>query len=168
MEFQHRGHTYTRIISPARVTDADGKDRDYYPSAGEELIEDALRKLATEQKAGFFDKPNFSSGVMFTLYQLCEELSKRGHTRSYQEIVQSLNVLSQCIVEIRPHADGESKIVAPCLPSLAAVSRAKLSQDPKARWVVQFHPLVTGSIDDVTYRQYNYALMMGHSSQLAR
>jgi hypothetical protein len=34
--------------------------------------------------------------------------------------------------------------------------------------MVQFHPLVTGSIDKVTYRQFNYHLMMSHSTQLAR
>jgi len=34
--------------------------------------------------------------------------------------------------------------------------------------VVQFHPLVTDSIDQVTYRQHNYGLMMSHSTQLAR
>jgi hypothetical protein len=53
--FQHKGRTYTRIINPARVTDFDGKDRDFYPSATEELVEDALRKLAIEQQAGYFD-----------------------------------------------------------------------------------------------------------------
>ena len=29
-------------------------------------------------------------------------------------------------------------------------------------------PVVTGSIDNVTYRQFNYHLMMSHSTQLAR
>lgn len=76
--------------------------------------------------------------------------------------------MSQCIVEIIPHGSGESKIVGPCLPTLAAVSRAQLRSDPKARWIISFHPLVTGSIDQVTYRQFNYHLMMSHSTQLAR
>lgn len=168
LTFQHRGKTYTRIVSPARITDADGRERDYYPSAAEELVEDALRKIATEQQAGYFDRPNFTSGVVFTLHALRQELKKRGHTRSYYEIVESLTILSQSIVEIIPHGSGESKIVGPCLPTLAAVSRAQLRSDPKARWIVSFHPLVTGSIDQVTYRQFNYHLMMSHSTQLAR
>ena len=168
LTFQHRGKTYTRIVSPARVTDADGKARDYYPSAAEELVEDALRKIATEQQAGYFDRPAFTSGVVFTLHALRLELKKRGHTRSYYEIVESLTILSQCIVEIIPHGSGEAKIVGPCLPTLAAVSRAQLRSDPKARWIISFHPLVTGSIDQVTYRQFNYHLMMSHSTQLAR
>ena len=168
LTFQHRGKTYTRIVSPARITDEDGQERDYYPSAAEELVEDALRKIATEQQSGYFDRPSFTSGVVFTLYALREELKKRGHARSYYEIVQSLTILSQSIVEIIPHGAGESKIVGPCLPTLAAVSREKLKSDPKARWIVSFHPLVTGSIDEVTYRQFNYHLMMSHTTQLAR
>jgi hypothetical protein len=96
--FQHKGRSYSRTIFPARVVDLDGKSRDYYPSATEELIEQALRKLAVEQQAGYFDKPNYRSGVVFTLYALREELKKRGHTRSYYEIVLALNVLSGTVI----------------------------------------------------------------------
>jgi hypothetical protein len=167
---QHRGRTYTCTISPARVTDLDGKQRDYYPSASEELVEDALRKLAADQQAGFFDKPNYRSGVVFSIYAVREELNKRGHTRSYQEIVQALNILSGSIIEItsQDKDKGEVLVKSPYLPSLVAVSRSKLRDDPKAKWAVQFHPFVTGSIDQVTYRQFNYHLMMSHSSQLTR
>src|SRR5271156_4943197 len=91
-EFQYKGRTFVRILSPARVQDLDGVTREYYASANEELVEDALRKIATEQQSGYFDKPNYRSGVVFTLYALREELKKRGHTRSYQQIVLALNI----------------------------------------------------------------------------
>ena len=58
-QFQYMNRTLTCTITPARVTDLDGEERDYYPSATEEIVEDALRKLATDQQAGFFDKPNY-------------------------------------------------------------------------------------------------------------
>ena len=170
MTFQHRGRTYTRTIFPARVIDLDGKYRDHYPSATEELIEDALRKIATEQQAGYFDRPNHGSGVKFTLHALRKELKKRGHARSYQQIVLALNILSGTVIQIsvKDAGKGEGVTRSPYLPHLAAVSRSKLRDDPEAKWVVQFHPLVTDSIDQVTYRQYNYGLMMSHSTQLAR
>ena len=41
-------------------------------------------------------------------------------------------------------------------------------EDPDARWYVEFHPLITQAISAIDYRQYNYALMMSHSTQLAR
>jgi hypothetical protein len=167
--FQHRGHAYTVIVYPARVMDLDGVKRDFWPSASEELVEDALRKLAIEQQAGFFDQANGRSGVVFTLHALRKEMERRGHARSYQQIVQSLNILSQSIIDIMPEGgQGEGKIRSAYLPSLAAVSRKRLKDDPEAKWAVQFHPLVTGAIDRMTHRQYNYHLMMSHGTQLAR
>jgi hypothetical protein len=169
-EFQYRGHSYACTISPARVEDLDGKQRDFYPSANEELVEDALRKLAAHQQAGFFDKPNYRSGVVFSMYALREELAKRGHTRSYQEVNLALEILSKSIIEIRAQSEGkgEAMAISAYLPSLIAVSKKRLKDDPKAKWAAQFHPFVTGSIDQVTYRQFNYHLMMSHSTQLAR
>lgn len=168
--FQYRGRTYACTISPARVADLDGKQRDFYPSANEELVEDALRKLAADQHAGFFDHPNYRSGVVFSLYALREELSKRGHSRSYQEVYLALTILSKSIIEIavQDAGKGEGLAISAYLPSLVAVSKTRLKDDPKAKWAAQFHPFVTGSIDQVTYRQFNYHLMMSHSTQLAR
>jgi hypothetical protein len=169
-EFQYKGRTLVRRLFPARVQDLDGVYRDFYASANEELIEDALRKLATEQQSGYFDKPNYRSGVVFSLYALRQELKRRGHTRSYPQIILALNILSGSIIEIasRDQAKGEFLTRSSYLPHLAAVSQGRLREDPKAKWVVQFHPLVTGSIDKLTYRQFNYHLMMSHSTQLAR
>jgi len=169
--FHYRGHTYTCTITPARETDLDGKQRDFYPSATEELVEDALRKLAADQYAGFFDKPNYDSGVVFSLHALREELARRGHTRSYQEIVLSLRILAKSSIEISatgPNGVGEGFALQNYLPSLSAISRDTLKNDPKAKWSVRFHSLVTRSIDQVTYRQFNYHLMMSHTTQMAR
>lgn len=168
--FHHRGRVYGCTITPANVRDVDGNRGYFYPGATEELVEDALRKLATDQHAGFFDKPNYRSGVVFSLYALREELAKRGHARSYQQIIMALNVLSGAIIEIelRDGEKGEALVKSPYLPSMVAVSKQRLRDDPNAKWMVQFHPFVTDSINQVTYRQFNYHLMMGHPTQLAR
>jgi hypothetical protein len=168
--FHHRGRAYGCTITPASVKDLDGTRGYFYPGATEELVEDALRKLATDQHSGFFDKPNYRSGVVFSMYALREELAKRGHARSYQQIVMALNILSGSIIEIeaRDGEKGEALVKSPYLPSLVAVSKKRLKDDPDAKWMVQFHPFVTDSINQVTYRQFNYHLMMGHSTQLAR
>jgi hypothetical protein len=98
---------------------------------------------------------------------LRKELQKRGHTRSYQEIIRSLQILVGSTIEILlPEGAGFAK--TSYLPALAAVSRTKYKEDSNARWVAHFHPLVTESIDKLSYRQYNYHLMMSHSTQLAR
>lgn len=171
VEFFYRGTTLKTIIQAARILDEKtGTSKDYYPSANEELIEDALRKIAADQQNAFFDKLNYRSGVVFTLYMLREELKKRGHTRSYQEIVLSLHILARSTIEIRNAngKGGEGFSVSAYFSGLSAVSKNKFADDPKAKWIVQFHPLVTHSINALTYRQFNYAQMMSHRTQLAR
>lgn len=165
--FVYKKREYRMRITPAIIDAEGGGEKAFYPSANEEIIEDALRKIAAEQYKGFFDKSGFKSGVVFSLNVLRQEMQKRGHTRSYQEVIHSLNILAGSHIEIFLSNDkGFAK--TSYLPSLAAVSRARWMEDPEARWVAHFHPLVTQSIDTLTYRQYNYHLMMSHTTQLAR
>jgi hypothetical protein len=84
--FRHHQVDYLATITPARIEIKEGPDKgktmDFYPSASEELVEDALRKMAADQQQGFFDKKGYVSGVAFSLYQLREELAgedTRGH-----------------------------------------------------------------------------------------
>jgi hypothetical protein len=175
LNFRHNQQDYLATITPARIEVKDGPDKgktvDYYPSASEELIEDALRKMAADQQQqqGFFDKKGYVSGVAFSLYQLREELAKRGHARSYREIQLSLEILHKTNIEITSSAGREEQVrSATYFPALAAARRKDIEADPSARWVVQFHPLVTRSIDQVTYRQFNYHQLMSHRNQLSR
>jgi hypothetical protein len=168
LDFSYRGRNYTAEIQPAKIREGD-KVVDYYPSANEELIEDALRKIAVRKSQGFFEKPSLRSGVSFSLYELRQELAAQGHTRSYQQIVHSLNILRKSHIELR-RVDGKEEVLvaANYLPGMAAVSRGQLDEDPNSRWVVQFHPLVSRSIDQLAYRQFDYATMMALPTQLSR
>jgi len=171
LSFQHRGMKYKATIQPSWIkVDSDDDILGYYPGANEELVEDALRKIAAEQSNGFFDKPNYRSGVVFTLHMLRKELKKRGHARSYQQIVLSLQILAKSVIEITADngKKGKKIAVSSYFPGLTAATKDLLENDPEARWAVQFHPLVTQAIDQVTYRQFNYAQMMSYPSQLAR
>jgi hypothetical protein len=168
-EFQYGGRFFTVKVRPARITGKNSKEMEFYPSAREELVEDALRKIAAEQNCGFYEErpEDRRSGVVFSLYMLRKELARRGHTLSYQQVMESLYILADTSVEICA-SDSTSVFKSAILPTLAGVSRAKLSEDPKARWFADFCPLVTESIRTLTYRQYDYHAMMTHSSQLAR
>jgi hypothetical protein len=173
LPFRHNKQDYQATITPARIETKDGPDKgktiDFYPSASEELIEDALRKMAADQEQGFFDKKGYRSGVSFSLYQLREELAKRGHARSYREIQLSLEILHKTNIELTSqHGLEQSVGSSTYFPTLGAVRRKDIEADPSARWLVQFHPLVTRSIDEVTYRQFNYHQLMSHRNQLTR
>ncbi len=168
ISFVYHGQAYTAEIQPARIRES-GKTVDYYPSASEELVEDALRKIATRRDGGFFEKPTMRSGVAFSLYELREELAARGHARSYQEIIQYLTILHMSHIKILiGEGKGEAFVGSSYLPTLAAVSQKQFADDPEAKWVAQFHPLVAQCIDQLTYRQFNYQTMMGLPTQLAR
>lgn len=169
--FKYRGRQLEARIQAAIIFDEKTlTEMHYYPSANEELVEDCLRKIATEQESMFFDQKNYRSGVVFTLHMLREEMKKRGHTRSYQQIVLSLKIMARSSIEIIS-SDGKGSdgfTINNYFSGLSAVSKHQLAEDPEAKWIVQFHPLVTQAIDKLTYRQFNYAQMMSHSTQLAR
>jgi hypothetical protein len=177
VDFQYRGKTYTAQIRPARIEVRDKKGQltdktiEYYPSAREELIEHALRKLASEQYAGFFDKPNHRSGVAFTLYRLRQELAAQGHAMTYEGLAEGLEVLHYSQISILdPESDANdpSLISQAYLPALGKVNKNGRAADADAKWFVQFHGLVTDSINQITYRQFNYQRLMKCSTQLSR
>ena len=92
LTFCYKGETFRVEISPAKldvvndggVTVVDGnsvRTIDYYPANREELVDEALRKIASKKSYGFMrdGKPHEISGVVFTLYELMVELSETGH-----------------------------------------------------------------------------------------
>lgn len=162
--FVFRGKEMTVKIRPARIT-VDNKDKEFYPAAREELVEDALRKLACQPGHGYLD--NDRSGVMFTLHQLRNELKRNGHTLSYYEVVEALEILSSTTIKIAS-LDGKTIYVTSPLTSLLGVSKDDLKNDPLSKWYADFSILVTEGIKLIKYRQYDYTLNMSFKSQLAR
>lgn len=170
LPFTYRGAPFVASIYPARIKDKDGQRLSYYPSAREELIEHALRKISADQYAGFFHHPSYRSGVRFSLHQLRKELEQQGHSLRYDELIEALDILSLSSIEIvaANNAGDEAFARSTYLAALTGVRRKDYDADHDAKWAAQFHPLVTQSIDQVTYRQFNYQRLMKCSSQLAR
>jgi len=164
------GKEYEIVIQPARILDNQGNVAEYYPCGSDEIIEDALRKISTLQNSGFFEGSAAPrSGVSFTIYQLREELKKQGHSKSYKEITLSLQILANSIIRIKTEGrKNRAFIDGPYFRQLCCVSIIDIEEDPSARWYVEFHPLITQAISAIEYRQFNYALMMSHTTQLAR
>lgn len=163
-EFEHGGKAFRVAIYPGRI-ETDHGFREYYPSVREELVEDALRKIAARQEQGFFAQTR--SGCVFSLHGLRKELAARGHTMSYQQVHESLSILNAARVDLFG-PDGKRMFRASILPQLSGVDRAHLDMEPKAKWWCDFYPLVTYAMGTLGYRQYDYERMMGHPSQLAR
>jgi len=162
--FSFGDDTYTIEIQPAQV-ERNGGLVDVYPAETEELIEDVLRKFLADQNAGYFDETTRTACIYFTLDRVRKELRQRGKTRSYQEIVEALEILASCVLTIRKGAKAMSKDV---IVSVTGVSRDEYLADPRSRWVATFHQFIMHSIAGLDYRQMNYGLLMELRAPLTR
>lgn len=169
--FKLRSCTYIARIKPALVSrKVKGKDKNVliYPSQREELVEDALRKLAYNGGGIELDE---HAGVLFTMSQLRRELESVGHTFSLDEILEALEVLGSAILECWPEtSDDDGDIIrGSYLTSMYLTRRKDYLEGPKdAKCYVTFHPLVTLSIRSQTYRLFDYEKSMAMRSELAR
>ena len=66
--------------------------------------------------------------------------------------------------------DGEStpELQANILPILVRTNRDDYIEDPTSKCYAQFNPLVTASINDISYRQFDYETYMSLKSAVAR
>lgn len=157
-EFKFLNKFYSVKLRPARLT-VDGKDKEFFPSEREFLVELALRKLALTPGSGFWEKGK--AGVSFSLNRLREELKKYSHTYSIKEIKEALKILTGCFVEVES-LDSTLFFKTPPLSNLVSVSRKDFQKDPKAQCYVEFSSFVTEAIEEGEYRQHNYSLVMKH------
>lgn len=163
-DIQFRDEVYTMEIHPAKIV-RDGVEIEVYPGETEELVEDVLRKFLADQKQGFFNTDTKTAHVYFTLDQVRKELKQRGKTRSYQEIVEALDILGGSVLVIRK---GKKAVTKDVILSITGVSRDEYLANPSSRWMATFHDFIVGSISKLDYRQMNYGLLMELNSPLAR
>ena len=164
-EFECRGVRYKVRVNPARIADADGVVRDYFPSKREELVEDALRKLACEGQGLFLDD---EAGVTFSLYQLQQELKTMGHTYSISQLKDALMICAQTNISLSTE-DGDAILISSMFETLGLQTREDWQgQGHKTRAFVRFNSLVTQSIRRKTYRPLNYEKSMSYKSVIAR
>jgi hypothetical protein len=172
-EFVIRGEPFVVTIHPARLQDRD-KDgkivREYevYPGRREELIEDALRKLAcTRSRAVMLDQ---QVGLVFTIYELREELKKMGHTFNHPQIKEDLLTLRKAIVEINGKSrKGKALVAESIISSFGAANFDDWKEGgKKAKCYVKFSALVSRAIVKNRYRLFNYDICMSYKSDFAR
>lgn len=115
---------------------ADGVYKDFYPSQTEELIEEVLKKIFADQTRGLHvvGPQESESWVRFTRSQVRRELRRLGHSRSDQEIAESLKLLARCplVVEIK-NEDGEKGVIyeSSILEDLTQSTRVDFEADSK-------------------------------------
>lgn len=157
------------VMQPA-VIEVDGRWTDVFPSADEELVEEVLRKIFVDQSFGLHDAARGESWVRFTLHMIRVELARRGRTRSIAEIKRSLEVLSKTVLDVTVSGRGVTKVVYTntILSDLTRVTRAEWLDDPSAMWMARLPGLISASINTLSYRQFNYGVLMSLDAPLSR
>jgi hypothetical protein len=117
--FEHKGETYVLYVRRARIMYASGEEMEYYPSPREELVEEALRKIACDQVKGVY--LDDGAGVQFTFYELKKELKERGHDIDKADLVQALKICNLTNISIRT-ADGKALMQSAIFPTLRCTS----------------------------------------------
>lgn len=155
-------------LAPALIK-VDGVEKDFYPSADEELIEEVLRKIFADQQCGRHYAKDASSYVDFSLRMIGKELRAKGHSRSLEQIRRSLDIMNGCHMTL--HFHGNTKKAAykgAIIPEIMEVGRIEYLSDPKARWRIRMPLVYSHAINSLEFRQFNYETLMSMSSQLAR
>jgi hypothetical protein len=164
-DFDCRGLSYQVRIAPARIKDSDGVSRDYFPGKREELVEDALRKIATAGQGVFLDN---EAGVTFTLYQLQQELKRTGHSYSITQIKEALMVCVGTSLQLTDKS-GQDVLASSIFDTIGLQTREDWEgQGEKTKAFVRFNALVTISIRNRTFRQFNYEVSMGYQNVISR
>jgi len=105
-EFEFRDKAFTVKISPARIEDKRGIEKDYYPGKREELVEDALRKMAYDGNGLFLDD---QAAVIFSLNQLQKELKTMGHSYSIKQIKDAIFICQKTTLTLESEG-GETSL----------------------------------------------------------
>lgn len=164
-DFECRGQKYNIAIDPAKIKDSDGIVRDYFPGTVEELVEDALRKLAVDGHGLFLDD---QAAVTFTLYELQQELAKTGHTYSLDQIKKALMVCVGTTIHLTTDS-GETVFSDHLFETVGLNTREDWKgQGKKTKAFVRFNSLVTKSIKEGSWRQFNYEISMRFKSVVSR
>jgi len=160
--FTLAGQVYQITLKPARIKDRKGKETEQYPGERERLVEWVIRRIAAMRNRISLSAKD-EVNVSFSIHEVRTELARTGHTYSFYEIVDALQILHQSIVEIvRTDTDGDGKakervISASTFPQLAFSDRGEES----AKSTVQLNWLATQAMKHLDFRQMNYDAIMG-------
>jgi len=155
--FTANGERYSLVLHPAKieVLDVSGElERTWeaFPGTREELVEDAIMKIAIRKRSIFTLKD--TTRVPVGLYEIEKELKDCGHTMAWADIKNSLRILNGARMVLRK--DNKVTWSTSTFPEILISSEA----DGDEIGYVQLHPLVVEGIKSGMYLQIDYDLSM--------
>lgn len=171
-DFVFKKQTMSMKITPALLEVENGKSKAFYPSTREEIIEDVLRKFATDSNRNEFLDDRLS--VKFSLYDLWKELRKIKHPYDYNQIKESLNILSKTNIEIV--SENTKLTFSSNMFETFGIAdyndNTQIEYDEnyskKVIYFVRFNSLVSESVKNKTWRVINYEQCMSYKKNISR
>ena len=158
--FKVKGSIYNIALHPARIKDAEGNTVEQYIGIREEVVEDAITKIAVDKKRLFVLQD--TTRIRVSIREIDTELRRIGKTYSYQEIKDAILVLAGARMVIE---NDKGKAVW----STSTYPEIMLSTDAEdGQGFVQLHPLVCEGIKHGLYIQIDYTLAMGLPGRYSR
>lgn len=165
-EFEHQGVSCAIKIQPALIEQEDGSYKAYFPGVTEELVEEALKKILTDQRYGLHDPGAYETWVRFTLRMISKELKTRSRSRSIAEIKKAIQVMNNSILTY--YKDGKEVWSGSILQDLVTVGREEYEEDASCHHIARLPLFISHAINSLEYRQHNHRRLMSLDDQLAR
>ena len=165
-EYLYNGVSCLVVVQPALIKQDGGGYKAFFPSGTEELIEEVLKKIFSDQNHGYHDPKNAESWVKFSLSMIYKELKARGRTRSRNEIKRAIEVMSSCVLAL--YQNDKEVWKSAILQDLVTVGRDEYSDDTDALHAARLPLFISKAINSLEYRQFNYNRLMNCDGQLSR
>lgn len=164
-KFVYQNVAYNVLIQPAILEAKDGTLETHFPGEREELVEDALRKLASEGNGIFLDN---HASVLFSLYELRQELKRMGHGYSNVQIKEAIIICGKTNMQVKQE-DGKAIFIGNLFETVGLKTQEDWKgQGTKTKAFVRLNFLVTRSIKEKTFRLVNYDKLMSYKKSLSR
>lgn len=152
-------------IQPALIEQKDGSYKAFFPGATEEVVEEALKKILTDQHSALHNVKELETWVRFTIRAVGRELKEMGKGRSVVQIKHALEVMSSCLLILS--VDDKEVWKGAILQDFVTVDRQKYLSDTEAQHVARLPLFISHSINKLDYRQFNYRRLMSCREQLS-
>jgi len=169
-----KGQKFKISVTPALI----GESRKMIlPGEREELIESAIRKIATERNrvSGQQNQAGDRSVyVEFTIYELGKVLKEQGHEFKNAHLIEGLRVLAGCRLNITaegtgPYNDMIAGLECGMIKELRWNRKRSGDKEGKQSYVsVTLHSLMSHDIMIEEFRPINFKRLMGVGNMLAR
>ncbi len=157
---------YDVEIHPALIKQPDGNFKAFFPTQAEELIEEVLKKIFSDQNYGLHEAEENQSWVRFSYNMIMRELKKIGHSRKYTDIKHSLEIMRGCRIVV---SENDTVIYSEAiLPTYIGVNRKQYIDDRDAMHVARLPVLISRAVNSLQYRQFNYKRFGDCKEQLTR